>query len=120
MRHFLLTVLVLGLCNFGIAQKKIIKLFVDSSTIYLRYFYRSKIASDESRNDSVRLVARKMTEDKIYLDKFINNRKTWTRIYKIELAKDSLHVTTRIGGRIGKRQFEYSKLPYYNSFLIDE
>jgi hypothetical protein len=109
---------MLGLHNFGSAQEKIVKLFVDSSTIYLRYFYKSKTISDEYPNDSVRLVARKITEDKIYLDKYIYKRKAWTKIYKLELAKDSLHITTRIGGRTGKNQFEYSKEPYYNSFLI--
>lgn len=95
------------------------KLVIDSTKIYFRYFYKSKIASDEILNDSVRLVGRKITDDKFYLDKFVNKKKVWTRTYRIELAKDSLHVTTRMGGQTGKKKFQYSKEPYYNSYLID-
>jgi hypothetical protein len=77
------------------------------------------MASDEILNDSVRLVGRKITDDKFYLDKFVNKKKVWTKVYRIELAKDSLRVTTRIGGQTGKKQFQYSKEPYYNSYLLD-
>lgn len=109
----------MGVFSSSLGQTKNVKLIIDSTKIYFRYFYKSKINSDEILNDSVRLVSRKITDNKFYLDKYINKKKAWTRIYRIELAKDSLHITTRISGVTGKNKFQYSKEPYYNSYLLD-
>ena len=111
--------LVLGISSFSFGQSKTVKLVIDSTKIYFRYFYNSKNVSDETLNNSVRIVGRKITEDKFYLDKFINKQKIWTRIYRIELAKDSLHVTTRSGYNNGKHKFEYSKELYYKTLIIE-
>lgn len=119
MRHFILTLFFLGLLSFTFGQSKTVKLIVDSTKIYFRYFYKSKNTSDYTLNDSVRFVGRKITVDKFYFDKFVNGQKNWTKIYKIELANDSLRVTTRAGDKKGKHKFIYSKEPYYNSFLVD-
>lgn len=119
MRHLIFTIILMGLFSFSFGQSKTVKLIIDSTKIYFRYFYKSKIASDEILNDSVRLVGRKITNDKFYLDKYVNQKKVWTRAYRIELAKDSLRITTRIGGQTGKNEFKYSKEPYYNSYLLD-
>ncbi len=119
MRLIILTFFLLGLFSLTSGQLKIVKLDIDSTIIYFRYFYKSKNASGETLNDSVRLVGRKITEDKFYLDKFINKQKTWTRIYRIEPAKDSLRVKTMTTDKTGKHKFEYLKKPYYNSILID-
>jgi hypothetical protein len=101
-------------------QSKIVKLNIDSAKIYLTYFYKSKYVSDCYLNDSVSYVGRKITENKFYLDKFVNKRKEWTKIYVIELAKDSLRITRRSTGKNGKSKFEYVREPYYNSFLVDK
>lgn len=119
MRQLIFTVILMGLFSFSFGQSKTVKLVIDSTKVYFRYFYKSKIASDEILNDSVRLVGRKITDNKFYLDKFVNMKKVWTRIYRIELAKDSLRVTTRMGGQTGENKFKYSKEPYYNSYLLD-
>jgi len=119
MKHAILLFLLLAMTSFSFGQSKTVKLIIDSTKIYLRYFYKSNRPPYEILNDSVRVVCRKITPDKFYLDKFIKKQKEWTRRYRIELAKDSLHVTTRIGEMTGKKQFQYSKEPYYNSFLID-
>ena len=119
MKHIILTLLLSGIFSFSFGQSKTVKLYVDSTKIYLRYFYKSKNVSDYILNDSVRFVCRKITQDKFYLDKFINKQKEWTKIYRIEQAKDSLNVTTRIGGKDAKHRFEYSKEKYYNSFQVE-
>ncbi len=119
MRHLFYTVILMGLFSFSFGQSKTVKLVIDSNKIYFRYFYKSKIASNEILNDSVLLVGRKISDEKFYLDKFVNKEKIWTRTYRIELAKDSLRVKTRIGGQTGKKKFIYSKEPYYNSYLLD-
>ena len=120
MRNFLiLLVLILTTSISCVAQEKIVKLFIDSSKSYLRYFYKSKIDSDEYPNDSVRLVARKINEDKFYLDKFIYKKKVWTRIYRIELAKDSLNIKILSRDKSGKQRMKQIKKPYYNSILVD-
>jgi len=119
MRAIILSLLILGISGSSFGQYKVVKLNIDSTKIYFRYFYRSKNGSDEFVNDSIRFVGRKITADKFYLDKFINKRKIWTRVYRIELASDSLHVTTKLHSANGKSKFEYLKQPYYNSFLID-
>ena len=119
MRQFVLTLLFVGIFSLAFGQSKTVKIIVDSAKIYFRYFYKSKNNSNYTLNDSVRLVGRKITADKFYLDKFINNRKVWTKPYKIELANDSLRVTTRAGDIKGNHKFIHSKEPYYNSFLMD-
>ncbi len=119
MRLFILTLFFLGLFSFTFGQSKTVKLIVDSTKIYFRYFYKTKNTFDYTLNDSVRFVGRKITVDKFYFDKFVNGQKNWTKIYKIELANDSLRVTTRAGDKKGKHKFIYSKEPYYNSFLVD-
>ena len=86
----------------------------------MTYFYKSKYVSDYYLHDTIRYVCRKITQDKFYLDKFVNKRKEWTRIYAIELAKDSLHITRRSTGKNGQSKFEYVREPYYNSFLVQE
>jgi hypothetical protein len=120
MKYTILTLLLWGLLSLAFGQSKTVKLIIDSTKIYLNYFYKSKNVSDYTLNDSIQFICRKITGDKFYLDKFIYKQKAWTKIYRIELAKDSLHVTTRLGGRTGKHQFQYSKEPYYNSYLIDK
>jgi hypothetical protein len=119
MRHFVLTLLLLGLISFTSGQSKTVKLILDSTKIYFRYFYKSKNVSDYALNDSVRFVGRKITVNKFYLDKLVNGQKNWTKIYKIELANDSLRITKRVGDKKGNRKFIYSKEPYYNGFLVD-
>jgi len=119
MKHLIFTAILMGLFSFSFGQSKTVKLVIDSTKIYFRYFYKSKIESYETLNDSVRIVGRKLTDDKLFIDKFVNKKKIWTRTYRIELAKDSLRITTRIGGQTGKKKFQYSKEPYYNSYLLD-
>jgi hypothetical protein len=119
MRHFVLTLFLLGLINFTFGQSKTVKLIIDSTKIYFRYFYNSKNVSYYTLNDSVSLVGRKITVDKFYLEKLVNGQKNWTKIYRIELANDSLRITTRAGDKKGNHKFIYSKEPYYNSFLVD-
>jgi hypothetical protein len=119
MRHIVLTLILVVIFIFSFGQSKTVKLVIDSTKIYFRYFYKSKNISDYTLNDSVSFIGRKITADKFYLDKFVNKQRIWTKIYRIELAKDSLHVTTRIGGLTGKKQFQYSKESYYNSYLLD-
>lgn len=119
MKHLVLTLFLLGLFNLSFGQSKTVKLILDSTKIYFRYFYKSRITSDYTLNDSIRFVARRITVDKFYLDKFVNGQINWTKIYKIELANDSLRVTTRASNKNGNRKFIYSKEPYYNSFLVD-
>ena len=119
MRLIFMTLFLLGPFSVSFGQSKTVKLEIDSTTIYFRYFYKSKNISGETLNDSVRLVGRKITEDKFYLDKFIYKQKSWTRIYRIEPAKDSLRVRTMSTDKTGKHKYETLKEPYYNSFLID-
>ncbi len=91
---------------------------VDSTNIYVNYFYKSKYASDCILNDSSSVFVRKISTDKLYLDKYVNKKKIWRKVYQIELAKDSLHITTKIDGGTGKNSFKYSKKPFYNTILI--
>lgn len=116
MKPLFFTVILMGLFSFSFGQSKAVKLVIDSTKIYFRYFYKSKFASDRTLNDSVHLVGRKITNDKFYLDKFVNKKKVWTRIYRIELAKDSLRITSLTRGQTIKNNFQYSKEPYYNSY----
>jgi hypothetical protein len=118
-KYIAVTLFLVGLYDWSFGQDKIVKLYVDSTQIYFRYFYKSKYVSDYILNDSVRAVGRKISADKFYLDKYINKKKVWTKVCQIELAKDSLHVTTRIGGKTGKDKFKHTKESYYNSFLTD-
>lgn len=119
MKRFVLTLFLLVICSLTFGQSKTVKLIVDSTKIYFKYFYNSKKVSDYILNDSIRFVGRKITVDKFYLDKFVNRQKIWTKIYRIELANGSLHVSTRANGIKGNRKFIYSKEVYYNSFLVD-
>jgi hypothetical protein len=120
MKHANFIVILIFLSSFSFGQSKTVKLDIDTKKIYFRYFYKSKIASEDILNDSVRLLGRRISNDKFYLDKFVKKKKIWTGIYKIKLAKDSLHVTTRIRDpKTGKNKFQYSKEPYYNSYLIN-
>lgn len=120
MSKIFFTVILTGIFTFSFGQSKTVKLDIDSSKIYFRYFYKSKLNSGQTLNDSVRLVGRKINDEKFYLDKLVNNKKVWTRIYRIELSKDRLRVTTRIAGQTGKKEFQYTKEPYYNSFFVDD
>jgi hypothetical protein len=65
-------------------------------------------------------VSRKISENKFYLDKLVNKRKEWTRIYSIELASDSMHIKALIRGIRGKAKIQHKVEPYYNSFLVDK
>ena len=118
MKYIILTLLLLGMLSFSFGQTKTVKLIIDSTKIYLNFFYKSKNVSEYTLNDSIQFICRKITTDKFYLDKFIYKQKAWTKIYRIELAKDSLHITTKIGGRTKSNKFQYSKEPYYNSYII--
>ena len=120
MKYFFLVIILFFTSSISNAQEKTVKFIFDSSKVYFRYFYKSKTNSEEHINDSVRLVARKISDNKFYLDKFIYKEKVWTRIYSIELAKDSLPVTTRAYGKDGKKKFIYTKEPYYNSTVISD
>lgn len=105
--------------SFG--QSKYIKLNIDSTTkFYLTYYYKSKFNSDYIWNDTVQYVSRKISENKFYLDKLVNKRKEWTRIYSIELASDSMHIKALIRGIRGKAKIQHKVEPYYNSFLVDK
>lgn len=119
MRYIILTALLISISTFSYGQSKTVKIYIDSTKIYFNYFYKSKNISDYTLNDSVRFISRKITEDRFYFDKFINKQKKWTRIYRIELANDSLRITTRAADKKGNHKFVYSKEPYYNSFQID-
>ena len=105
--------------SFG--QSKYIKLNIDSTTkFYLTYYYKSKFNSDYIWNDSVQYVSRIINENKFYLDKLVNKRKEWTRIYNIELASDSVHIKALTRGISGKAKIQHKVEPYYNSFLVDK
>ncbi len=119
MRAIILSFLIVGISIYSFGQCKTVKLVIDSTKIYVRYFYKSKNNSDEILKDSIRFVSRKITEDKFYLDEFINKKKIWTRVYRIELAHDSMHLTTRSLCNNGKSKFVHSKEPYYKSFLVE-
>ncbi len=104
--------------HFIFCQYKIVKLDIDSSKTYLRYYYKSRYHSDEILNDSVTIIGRKISDSSFYLDKIVNKQKLWTRIYKIVPANDSLRITTKAGTINGKHKFIRSKQMYYNSFEI--
>ena len=109
------------LCShiFLFGQSKTVKIYLDSSKIYLRFFYKN-YKSDYILNDSVTYLCRKINQDAFYLDKFVYKKKESTKIYRIELASDSLRATTRAGDIKGNKKFIYTKEKYYNSFEISE
>ena len=114
---FLLLICSLNSINTN-AQYKAVKLYVDSTKIYLRFFFKT-YKSDEEVNDSVKIICRKIDTESFYLDKYINKRKMWTKTYRIEQAKDSMRLTTRTSYIKGKSRFIYSKEKYYNAILIN-
>jgi hypothetical protein len=63
---------------------------------------------------------RKINQDTFYLDKFVYKKMLWTIVFRIELAKDSMRVTTRATDIKGKSKFIYSKEKYYKSYEIIE
>lgn len=111
---FLLTFLTVSFFSFG--QSKTVKIMLDSQKVYFRFFYKN-FKSDETLNDSVYLECRKISIDSFYLDKFLNEKKVWTKTYKIELATDRLNVTTRTHIN-GKSIFTKSKEKYYNAIEL--
>ncbi|MEO6670971.1 MAG: hypothetical protein ABIN36_15935 [Ferruginibacter sp.] len=111
---FSLTFLIFGIFSFG--QSKTVKIILDSQKIYFRFFYKN-YKSDEIINDTVYLECRKISIDSFYLDKFLNNKKVWTKTYKIELANDRLNVTTRTH-KNGKSVFIKTKEKYYNAIEL--
>ena len=114
---FIFVLLLFNVFLFG--QSKTVKIRIDSSKIYLRFFYKH-YKSDYSLNDSVTYLCRKINQDTFYLDKFVYKKKEWTKIYRIELATDSLRITTRAGDIKGNKKFIYTKEKYYNSFEIND
>ncbi|MEO6453435.1 MAG: hypothetical protein ABIN97_05150 [Ginsengibacter sp.] len=115
---FLITIVLSSIINsFG--QSKTVKILLDSNKIYLRFFYKH-YKSDYTLNDSVAYLCRKINRDSFYLDKFVYKKKEWTKIYKIEPAKDSLRITTRAVDIKGNKKLIYSKEKYYNSIEIFE
>jgi len=118
MKYFLFTIVfsIKVECCFG--QYKIVELKVDSAKIYLRYYYKSKKASNEIVNDSVSFFWRKITADTFYLDKYLYKRKFWTKKYTIEFAKDSLFNISKNRDIRGVVTVIRSRPPYYNSSLI--
>ena len=114
---FLLLICSLSSLNTN-AQYKIVKLNVDSTKVYLRFFLKT-YKSDEYINDSVRVISRKIDTESFYLDKYINKRRIWTKTYRIEQAKDSMGLTTRMSDIKGKSRFIHSKEKYYNAILIN-
>jgi hypothetical protein len=120
MKRKLFLIFVLSSFNiFSFGQSKTVKILLDSSKIYLRFFYKS-YKSDYTLNDSITYLCRKINQDSFYLDKLVYKRKQWTKIYKIEPATDSLRVTTRAVDLKGNRKFIYTKEKYYNAFEIAE
>lgn len=111
--------ILLHISFFTFGQSKTVKMFLDSTKIYLRYFYKN-YKSDYILNDSVTYLCRKINQEKFYLDRLVYKKKKWTKTYRIEVAKDSLRVTTRLGGIRKGKKFIYSKEKYYNSFEITE
>jgi hypothetical protein len=116
-RKSILFFILLLLNTYSFGQSKTVKLILDSSKIYLRFFYKN-YKSDYIFNDSVTYLCRKINQDSFYLDKIVYKKKEWTKVYRIELATDSLRVTTRAGDIKGNKRFIYSKEKYYNSFEI--
>ena len=114
---FLLLICSLNSINTN-AQYKAVKLYVDSTKIYLRFFFKT-YKSDEEVNDSVKIICRKIDTESFYLDKYINKRRVWTKTYRMEPAKDSMEVTKRMTDIKGKSRFIYSKEKYYNAILIN-
>lgn len=104
---------------FSFGQSKTVKILLDSTKIYLLFFYRN-FKSDYTLNDSVTYLCRKINQDSFYLDKLVYKKKGWTKIYKIELANDSLRVTTRAVDIKGNKKFIYSKEKYFNSIEITD
>lgn len=99
------------------AQYKIVKLDVDSAKIYLRFFYKVR-SSDEIVNDSVTVVCRRIDSDHFFLDKYLHHKKTWTKKYELEVAKDSMRITTRTRDSKGKSKFIYTKEQYFNAIEL--
>jgi len=121
MKNLTLIYISLVAISTSFGQSKYVKLNIDSTTkFYLTYYYKSKFNSDYIWNDTVRYVIKKITENKFYLDKLVNKRIEWTRIYTIEPASDSLHIKGRTRGKSGKSKIEHKIEPYYNSFIVDK
>jgi len=120
MNRRLFIIIALSCSNiFLFGQSKTVKINLDSSKIYLQFFYKH-YKSDYTLNDSVTFLCRKINQDTFYLDKFVYKKKEWTKVYKIELASDSLRITTRAGDIKGNKKLIYTKVKYYNSFEITE
>ena len=118
-RKLFIIFVLLSFNIFSFGQSKTVKILLDSSKIYLRFFYKN-YKSDYILNDSITYLCRKINQDIFYLDKLIYKKKEWTKIYTIEPATDSLGVTTRAGDLKGNRKFIYTKEKYYNAVEIAE
>jgi hypothetical protein len=116
-RKSILFLILLFLNSYSFGQSKTVKLLLDSSKIYLRFFYKN-YKSDYVLNDSVTYLCRKINQDTFYLDKLVYKKKLWTKVFRIELASDSMRVTTRATDINGKSKFIYTKEKYYKSYEI--
>lgn len=116
-RKSILFLILLFLNSYSFGQSKTVKLLLDSSKIYLRFFYKN-YKSDYVLNDSVTYLCRKINQDTFYLDKLVYKKKLWTKVFRIELASDSMRVTTRATNINGKSKFIYTKEKYYKSYEI--
>jgi len=117
MRQLILLLFFIFCTGTAHAQYKIVKLDVDSVKVYLRFFYKSR-NSDEIVNDSVTIICRRINADHFYLDKYLHDKKTWTKKCELEIAKDSMRITTRTRDSKSKSKFIYTKEQYFNAVEI--
>ncbi len=100
-------------------QSKTVEMSVDSSKVYFRYYFKSKNYSEQTLSDSVKIVGRRIDDNKFYLDKIVNMQVVWTKICRIELAKDSLSIISMITDSKGRTKSAQSMEPYYKSIMVD-
>ncbi|SFE91247.1 hypothetical protein SAMN05518672_11224 [Chitinophaga sp. CF118] len=105
MRIFFVLSLLFSISLSGIAQVKIVK--IPDEGFYLNFFYKQQ-KSDYIKNDSTSYLCRKISMDSFYLDKVVNERTEWTKIFTIGQLKDRMIVyVRRTGSRVVKTKKEY-------------
>jgi hypothetical protein len=96
-----------------------VKLNLETDTFYLRFYYKY-YKSDEILNDSIVYLCRKINQEKFYLDRLVNDKKQWTKVFRIEPAIDTLRINEKYTNRSGKSSFKLIKQNYFIGVPIKE
>lgn len=115
MKTYIFLIILLFIVSASFGQYKIVK--ISSEDIYINYFYKQKQIK-RNKNDTIYFLCKTISPSIFLLEKYISNKKIYTKKYKTVIAKDSLIVNEKIHDSLGIPKIIRKKALYFEAVQI--